>query len=215
MAWRAFALDTLPDEPWRNGGGRTRTIAAQAREADALGASTAESPPWDWRLSVATIERSGPFSAFPGVDRCSLLLGPGRIELSAAGEPTRRLMQPGDGVDYAGDPAWQATVLRDGPPLSLLNVMTRRGAVMARVHAVRDDTTLSGTAIAVFAVEGDWRVADTSSDGNPPHVLAAGHGVVGDAASPPFAPLPSAPMRWRIERVSTIGWLAAVTIDAN
>ena len=199
MAWRVFALDELPDEPWRNGGGRTRTIATQDRQ-------TGE-PPWDWRLSVATIERSGPFSAFPGVDRASVLLGAGRIELSAVGEPIRRLLQPGDAVDYAGAPAWHAAVQREGPPLSLLNVMTRRGAATARVHAVRDDTALLGQALAVFAGEGRWRVVDTAPDADEPQVLTAGHSVVGDPAS-----LTSAPMRWRIERLSSAGWLAAVAI---
>ncbi|MDL2339294.1 MAG: HutD family protein, partial [Pseudomonadota bacterium] len=149
---RAFALSALPDEPWRNGGGRTRTIATQMRDSTTLAAYTDHEPPWDWRISVSTLERSGPFSAFPGVDRSSLLLGAGQIELSAIGETTLRMQHPGDAVAYRGDPVWTATVNRDGPPLSLFNVMTRRGAAQARMKAWRDDFSLTAPLMTVLVI---------------------------------------------------------------
>ncbi|MBY0468469.1 MAG: HutD family protein [Burkholderiaceae bacterium] len=201
MAWRVVVLDALPDEPWRNGGGRTRTIAVQPRD-------TGE-PPWDWRISVATIEQSAPFSAFPGVDRASVLLGAGCLELGADGEPTVRLHQPGDAAVYRGDARWQAEVHRVGPPLSLLNVMTRRGAATARLQTVREDTTLSGQALAVLVVEGHWRVIEPTDTGGCPGdtwLLSAGHGAVREAR--PTRAIASG----RIERLSKGGWLAAVTI---
>lgn len=52
--------------PWKNGGGSTLEIAASPAGAgldDFL-----------WRASIARIERDGPFSAFPGIDRTLLLL---------------------------------------------------------------------------------------------------------------------------------------------
>lgn len=76
---RGFALDALPDEPWCNGVGRTRTIANQPRETPADDAS--DGVPRDWRLSVATIGSNGAFSRFPGVDRTSVLLGEGAVTL--------------------------------------------------------------------------------------------------------------------------------------
>ncbi len=204
MAWRVFALDALPDEPWRNGGGRTRTIAAQAGHAG--------EPPWDWRISVATITHNAPFSAFPGVDRVSLLLGAGQIALTAFGEPAVQMHRPGDVAAYRGDAPWQAEIRRDGPPLSLLNVMTR-GVVTARLHAVRADTPLSGHALAVLAVEGDWRVVEPGPEvalrPDGAWLLSAGQGAVRDAA-----PTRSI-ARCRIERLSNAGWLAAVTIELN
>lgn len=197
MAWRVVALDALPDEPWRNGGGRTRTIAVQP--------GAAGEPPWDWRISVATIAQSGAFSAFPGIDRASLLLGAGGLELSADGEPTVRLHQPGDAAIYRGDARWQAEILRFGPPLSLLNLMTRRGAARGRVRAVRDDATLSGHALAVVVVDGVWRVTD-APDGQAVE-LSAGHCAVRDVAPGPSI------VCSRLERVSSAGWLAAVSIE--
>ncbi|OYT97998.1 MAG: HutD family protein [Burkholderiales bacterium PBB1] len=196
MAWRAVALDALPDEPWRNGGGRTRTITAQPRAAG--------DPPWDWRISVATIEQSAAFSAFPGVDRASLLLGSGSLELSADGEPTVRLHQPGDVAVYRGDAHWQAEIRRFGPPLSLLNAMTRRGAACGRVRAVRDDAVVSGHALAVVVVDGVWRLTDAPS--GDAVVLSAGCCAVRDGAAG------RASACSRIERVSGAGWLAAVSI---
>ena len=197
MAWRIFALDDLPDEPWRNGGGRTRTIAAQQRAGG--------EPPWEWRISVATIERSAAFSAFPGVDRASVLLGAGHIELSADGEAAVQMHQPGDVAVYRGEAKWQAEIRRVGPPLSLLNVMTRRGVARGQVQALREDAVLSGHVLAVVVVDGDWRVIDATKG----HavMLSAGQCAVRDGA-------PEGSMACsRFERVSSAGWLAAVSIE--
>ena len=46
------------DEPWSNGAGRTTVLA--------IGPSPQE---WRWRISIAHIDRSAPFSPFPGVTR--------------------------------------------------------------------------------------------------------------------------------------------------
>ncbi len=204
MGLRAFALDALPEERWRNGGGLTRTIAMQMREG---GVAVVGEPPWDWRISVATIERGGAFSVFAGVDRSSLLLGPGRIDLSAAGETTLQMQCQGEVVDYRGDPVWTATVLRDGPPLSLLNVMTRRCAAHARMKASRDHASMAGHALAVLVIDGRWRVVDTSADADPHQgsMLAPGEGAVSDVT-------PST-LRWRVERTSPSGLLSTIEID--
>ena len=55
-----------PARPWKNGGGTTRDIAASPP-----GASFDD---FDWRLSLAQVDRDGPFSRFDGVDRTLVLL---------------------------------------------------------------------------------------------------------------------------------------------
>src|SRR5512147_1621544 len=60
--------------PWKNGGGRTTEIAAAPRGADLAG--------FTWRISVAELERDGPFSAFPGVDRTLVLLAGNGMRLT-------------------------------------------------------------------------------------------------------------------------------------
>lgn len=48
----------LTPAPWKNGGGITREIASTSDDRGLL-----------WRLSLAEIEREGPFSLFAGLDR--------------------------------------------------------------------------------------------------------------------------------------------------
>lgn len=55
---KLFEADAVLPQPWRNGGGVTRELLAWPDGAD-----------WRLRLSLADIERDGPFSAFPGVQR--------------------------------------------------------------------------------------------------------------------------------------------------
>ncbi|MBK9607139.1 MAG: HutD family protein [Betaproteobacteria bacterium] len=53
-------------QPWKNGGGTTTEIAVHPEGAG-----------WDdflWRIGIADIRQSGPFSSFPGIDRSILLL---------------------------------------------------------------------------------------------------------------------------------------------
>ena len=49
--------------PWKNGSGLTREIARQSNDAQPY-----------WRLSLATVDRSGPFSILPGCERIILLI---------------------------------------------------------------------------------------------------------------------------------------------
>ena len=75
--------DALPAQPWRNGGGATRTLFAWP--AAAAGAGGAASEDWRLRLSLADITADGPFSAFPGITRWFVVVqGPG-VALSAPG----------------------------------------------------------------------------------------------------------------------------------
>ena len=69
-------------QPWRNGGGVTRELLAWApeRAAGTHRASNPQHSDWAVRVSVADITQDGPFSAFPGIDRCfTVLQGPGVV----------------------------------------------------------------------------------------------------------------------------------------
>lgn len=70
----------VPAEPWRNGGGTTQTLLAWPA-ADSSGS------PADWalRISVARIERDGPFSAYPGIARHFAVLAGAGVELAWEG----------------------------------------------------------------------------------------------------------------------------------
>lgn len=58
MTWRTIHLADAAATPWRNGGGMTRELAAWPTQ-DA----------WRWRMSVAEVTASGPFSRFEGITR--------------------------------------------------------------------------------------------------------------------------------------------------
>lgn len=112
-----------PTRPWKNGGGTTRDIAVSPP-----GASLDD---FHWRLSLAQVDRDGPFSRFDGVDRTLVLLD-GAMALH---EQDRRIdLVRGKPIAFEGERAIEAT-LPGGSTLDF-NVMTRRGHAR---HSVRRD----------------------------------------------------------------------------
>jgi uncharacterized protein len=74
----------LPTQRWKNGAGTTREVAR--------GPADASFDDFDWRISLAEIERDAPFSAFPGIERCIVLLqGTGMEMLGEAGSLVQTL----------------------------------------------------------------------------------------------------------------------------
>lgn len=110
----------LPSEPWKNGGGVTRTLAVD----DAIPGRTPR-----WRVSVAEIERDGPYSRFPGYDRVSVVLSGDGVDL--LGDGTAVTLLPGIATAFAGDVAFQSR-LRGGA-VRVLNLFVLRGAAQASV----------------------------------------------------------------------------------
>lgn len=108
----------LPPEPWKNGGGVTRTLAAEA------GAR--------WRISVADIAQGGPYSRFAGDDRVSVVLSGQGATLCGEGMPVQ--LRPGKPAAFAGDVAWQCQLAAG--PVQVLNLFVRRGMARARVRCV-------------------------------------------------------------------------------
>lgn len=108
--------------PWKNGGGSTAEIVVRPPEASI--------ETFDWRVSMATIERDGDFSIFPGVDRTlAVLAAPLRIHVE--GRPPCRLTTDSSPFRFPGESKVRAT-LADGPSTDF-NVMTRRERYVHRV----------------------------------------------------------------------------------
>ncbi|HEU4775513.1 MAG TPA: HutD family protein [Telluria sp.] len=129
----------LEPAPWKNGGGSTTEIAI-APPGAALDA-------FEWRISLATIAASGPFSTFPGIDRTLALVdGPG-VVLEIGDEGRFVLSEQDPIVEFAGESAVSATLA--GGPTTDFNVMTRR----ATCHHRLGRRVLSG--ISEFAPRGD------------------------------------------------------------
>lgn len=106
--------------PWKNGGGVTAEIAADA-----------EASPPAWRLSLATIERDGPFSDFRGYDRTIVALDDG-VRLVVDGEEIElRRHEP---FAFRGESTVQAHVTGRTQDV---NVMTQRAEFTHDVEILR------------------------------------------------------------------------------
>ncbi|MDB5857359.1 MAG: HutD family protein [Ramlibacter sp.] len=92
LHWQQVPLSGVPAKPWRNGGGVTRELLAWPSALD-----------WRVRISVADIERDGPFSAFPGSERWFAVIEGAGVELRLAGQA--KLVPPGVPLRFEGDVA--------------------------------------------------------------------------------------------------------------
>lgn len=92
---RIVRVDDVPPMPWKNGGGTTRELLTRPAHAD-----------WHVRLSVADIERDGPFSPYPGVERWFAVLKGAGVELDLRGTRHRLTRHDAplrfDGADAPG-----------------------------------------------------------------------------------------------------------------
>jgi len=167
--------------PWKNGGGSTTELLIEPP-----GATLASG--FLWRLSMAAVTDSGPFSSFPGIDRTLLLLEGKGMDLDYGPHGRARLQGPLEPVAFSGDWATSGQLL-DGPCRDF-NVMSERSAMGHDVVVMRPGSTPSplpeATTVLVFCVKGQARVGamDDSRDLHPGELVridregAAAPGVV-------------------------------------
>lgn len=154
-------LDSVAPEAWRNGGGTTRALATGG---DA------------WRVSLASIERDGPYSRFPGIERTSLIVSGAGVTLTSDEAVVQ--LRPFAAETYDGDVAWAAALV--GGPCVALNAMTAKGRYRAHVCVVDAPVVVRPgcTAIAV-ALGAGYSVAEGDEtpgrDVGPGHVLVSEH----------------------------------------
>lgn len=140
---------SLKPAPWKNGGGCTTEILAAPP-----GATLDD---FDFRISLATIAQSGPFSTFPGIDRTLTLVDGGNVVLDVGNERRVALSEREPVVAFPGETAVTATV--DGDPTTDFNVMTRRERCTHQLERreFRDFSTLErrSALTVLFLAEGD------------------------------------------------------------
>ena len=131
--------------PWKNGGG----ITHEAIRVPAGGDS------FRWRLSVAQIDRSGPFSDFAGYGRTMVLLKGNGAALKFARGATQLLREVGDMAQFDGALAIQCE-LENGPCVDL-NLMAAKALpdVCARVLRVQGPHALAeaGGSTVIFPID--------------------------------------------------------------
>jgi uncharacterized protein len=142
----------LSPVPWKNGGGSTTEIA--------IGPPDSGFEDFDWRVSLATIEKDGAFSAFPGVDRTLALVEGHGMTLEIDGEPTL-VSDTEPVVAFDGSSQVIAKLSRGGS--TDFNAMTRSERCYHTFGRRRlsGDSTASSTFVAradvtvLFLAEGD------------------------------------------------------------
>ncbi|RZL63467.1 MAG: HutD family protein [Variovorax sp.] len=145
-----FAIDALPVTPWKNGGGSTREVACWPPGAS-LDA-------FDWRVSIATIAASGPFSVFPGVDRTIMLLEGDGVRLQSA-RFDHSLGTPHKPFAFDGEAAVDCS-LRGGASTDF-NLMVRRARGAATLRVLNDAQTLEASSHGLLlSLGGVWHAGD-------------------------------------------------------
>ena len=132
--------------PWKNGGGVTHEAIRVPASGD----------PFRWRVSVAHIERSGPFSDFAAYHRIMVLLKGNGAALQFANGDERLLLNVGDLAEFDGALSAQCE-LKSGPCVDL-NLMVAKSlqGVEARVRRLREPLGLpaaQGRATLIFPID--------------------------------------------------------------
>jgi len=158
-------LASTPPVPWKNGGGSTRELACWPPGAGM--------DSFAWRVSVATIARPGPFSAFSGVDRQIMLLEGDGVHLQgAAGQWQHALTQRWEPFAFSGEEPLDCRMI--GGPSTDFNLMLRRGQWQGHMQMLHDTGTVGATGAGLCMVlQGQWAVLG----GDAARVLQAGQGL--------------------------------------
>jgi environmental stress-induced protein Ves len=152
--------------PWKNGLGVTHEVA--------LGASPVDGAQFLWRVSLATIKGSGPFSTFPGIDRSIVALKGDTVTLIVDGNSGAELAALGTPFPFKGEAAVEA--INDGGETTDLNIMTLRDHathVMTRLDLATTKTIKSkhDLSIIVFVEPVQYTAEDVLVDAGALDVL--------------------------------------------
>lgn len=143
---RIIRAADLVATPWKNSGGLTREIASH----DAGGAL-------HWRLSIADVDKDGPFSAFPGLSRILTVIEGHGMDLHTPTETlAARPLQP---LAFAGDVPVQGA-LRDGPVRNF-NLIYDANHVTPTVTVLNASQQLPDGPLALHCLTGKARVDDS------------------------------------------------------
>ena len=131
--------------PWKNGGG----ITHEAIRVPATGDS------FRWRVSVAHIEASGPFSDFAAYSRKMVLLRGAGLALKFPDGECKVLRRIGDLAEFDGAASTYCELL-DGPCVDLNLMVSKSVRVEARVERVGEAAAVQGSEAAatlIFSIE--------------------------------------------------------------
>lgn len=103
---------------------------------------------WGWRISLAKVAASGPFSVFDGWWRHSIVVAGDGLRLESARDTLS--LNPHRVVGYDRGASWSCTL--EGKPASVLNVMCESHVATATVQVTREPRMDAQGPIAVLPV---------------------------------------------------------------
>jgi environmental stress-induced protein Ves len=148
--YQFFDAQTIPAQSWKNGGGKTQEIISYPASSD-----------WSnfiWRVSIAQIEKSGPFSVFEGIDRIICLLKGDGVVLHHSNAFSHVLNQVVEPYAFKGEESINSELL--GQTSDDLNLMTRRNIAKGSLEVLHTSThlTLEANCFYFCMVQtGQWR----------------------------------------------------------
>ncbi len=129
--------------PWKNGGGTTHEAIRVPPAGDAF----------LWRVSVAHIDASGPFSDFTGYRRYMVLLRGSGLTLTFGNGDSRALRRIGEWLEFDGAAHAHCDLLA-GPCVDLNFMVSKQVQAEARVLRLDESLTLQAPPTAlIFAIE--------------------------------------------------------------
>lgn len=160
MSFFIVRLDSVKSTPWRNGGGITRELMAWPIAG-----------PWRWRMSVAEVAQSGPFSAFEGVQRWFAVLAGAGVRLHLGGQ-VHALTQLSDPFVFDGGVPPRCELIA-GSTQDFNLMVQGTTAVMERVSGRVEKAVAPGVTVAVYAYgTGAGLRCGGEAVSLPPHSLA-------------------------------------------
>jgi environmental stress-induced protein Ves len=193
---------------WKNGGGETIEVAIDPADA------TLDT--FDWRISMARVATSGPFSAFVGIDRTLAVLSGRGLRLTAqnAGSGHQVVLEPhGEPHRFAGDAPVHADLIGDEPTLDF-NVMTRRDRFEHAVGRVilSGATRVVADTVVLFCVDGQVDCREGDAPASAAVSLSTGEALV---ARIPGAGRSGATSVWIEERNASPAHLLVVQLNSR
>jgi environmental stress-induced protein Ves len=147
--------NTYLQQTWKNGKGESWEIARDSQE------------PYAWRVSLAKLTQSGPFSLFEGYDRVTTLLegGPGQL-LSAGKSHSFQELKP---VRFSGDDQTSVVLVAPGRDFNLFCFRDRaKGNIYPSYLSEKEEVQfpIVGNEHFVFCVSGSvlWKERDSERE---------------------------------------------------
>jgi uncharacterized protein len=157
------SIDSVPSVSWKNGGGSTRTLVVEP-----AGAGLDD---FVWRISMAEIDVSGSFSAFPGIERTILLWRGEGVVLRSPAWPEHALTELYQPFGFGGEE--EVTCELAGESTEDLNLMARRGMARTAIHVQKTEIRVNHPCDDVVVLCAAGRVRILLND-NPELVLDIG-----------------------------------------